>query len=441
MFHRETLKKLIDKPIHELLFYVFLFLLPIQTRVIYNSQSAYIGSTFNYHLAIIFYLTDLLLFTCFVSWILFNKPWQDIEKRNLTLYWLILGFFGWILVSLFHVKHRGLGLYEMAKWLELVLLLLYVCETMINRAKFRFILITLFLSALIQAVLALLQFHVQHSLGLKLLGEYIAPLETPGLATVSYGTQKVVRAYGTFPHPNILGAFLILCFIFGLWLLYESNNYKSKVWVSCGTIVIILGIFVTFSRLTWFSATLAMLCFMIYSIWKKDKKILIILSIISLVSCGTILLTSSNMLKARISESDQSSINDRRLFNNFGLNLLKQHPWLGVGVGNYVPALREAKPNLLTWQYQPAHNIFIFMGAELGLIGLGLFIVILTLIFWRMRHVSYGTLEFGFLMPGVLFLLMGQFDHYFVTIQQGRLMFFLVLGLIAALPNIYQERS
>jgi len=27
-------------------------------------------------------------------------------------------------------------------------------------------------------------------------------------------------------------------------------------------------------------------------------------------------------------------------------------------------------------------------------------------------------------------------DHYFVTIQQGRLMFGVVLGMLAALPNI-----
>jgi O-antigen ligase len=118
------------------------------------------------------------------------------------------------------------------------------------------------------------------------------------------------------------------------------------------------------------------------------------------------------------------------------LELIKSQPLLGVGVGNYVPALQQ-RYQLEPWQYQPAHNIFIFIGAELGLIGLILFLAILFIIVYRLKNISLDPLSITLIGLGFVFLFMGQLDHYFVTIQQGRLMFVTILGLLAALPNIY----
>ena len=47
-----------------------------------------------------------------------------------------------------------------------------------------------------------------------------------------------------------------------------------------------------------------------------------------------------------------------------------------------------------------------------------------------------NAVKFSLLAVGLIFLALGQFGHYFVTIQQGRLMFAAVLGLLAALPNL-----
>lgn len=460
MFHNETIKKLINRPIHELLFYVFLFLLPIQTRILYSPFKAYIGDYFNYHLAFFFYLTDILLIACFVSWILFDKPIELPQKR---LFWLTIAFFCLILVTLFHppatpalawragVKRLDLGWYQALKWAELLVLVLYISETFRTKSQLSISATVLFISSTIQAGIALIQFHVQHSLGLGFLGEYIAPLGTSGLATIETGAGKIIRAYGTFPHPNILGAFLVFGLILGLFLVSHPpvpNGYVraggtkvTKTLVLLGIFLIILGIFVTFSRLAWLSALLVLLSFMAYYWHKKQQSSAIVILLVAFVSCATIFGLFHQTLKARVSDASTASVDDRALFNGFGIELIKQNPWLGVGVGNYVPALQKLKPDLKTWQYQPPHNIFLFVGAELGVLGLGLFIAILGFIFWRLRRVSPEAISFAFVLLGIIFLIMGQFDHYFVTIQQGRLMFFAVLGIIAALPNIYAQRS
>jgi hypothetical protein len=78
------------------------------------------------------------------------------------------------------------------------------------------------------------------------------------------------------------------------------------------------------------------------------------------------------------------------------------------------------------------------LGAELGMVGLLIFFWILIEIFRRLKGHLSRPLVFSLSFLALTFLLMGQVDHYFVTIQQGRLMFAVVLGLLGALPNIYE---
>ena len=121
------------------------------------------------------------------------------------------------------------------------------------------------------------------------------------------------------------------------------------------------------------------------------------------------------------------------------VELIKDNLVLGTGAGNYIQGFKNLF-HVQPWQYQPAHNIFLVMTAQFGLLGLGLFVKLLYALFARLKNVSrHETIAMVCVFAGVIFLLMGQVDHYFVTIQQGRLIFFTMLGLIAALPNLKEE--
>lgn len=437
MFHvKQFLNSVIKRPIHEVLFYFFIFFIPFQTRIIYHPDQAYIGWYFNYHLAFFLYFTDIILLSCLVSW-MFDKQRENIRGKR--IFWLILAFFGLILLSLFHVKRIDIGWYQTFKWGELLFLLLYISETFTEKAHYILSAGILFASAMFQAIVGLIQFHVQHSLKLSLLGEYIAPIGTPGLATIETPIGKIVRAYGTFPHPNILAAFLVFGLILGLFLVSRGTKWIRAI-VIPGLFIIGLGLFVTFSRLSWLVAAFAIICFTIYYIMKQKRGLAVAILVPIIVSCVTVLIFAPDTLKARVTDNNSASVTDRYFFNRLGLDLMKRFPVLGLGVGNYVEGLRDLN-DLEAWQYQPAHNIFIFIGAELGIAGLGLFIMILFEVFSRLKNVPRETLTFTFALLGSIFLLMGQFDHYFVTIQQGRLMFFIALGMIAALPNLYAQKS
>jgi hypothetical protein len=428
--------KLFHMKLDRLLFWFIVFLQPLQTRYLFNPETSYIRSYFNYHQAIFLYMTDILVFTCFISALISRKPQL---KHKSSFFLASIGIFAVILVSLFHVKHLPLGIYETLKWLEFFGLVSYIWWTFETFEDYRTTFGLIALSATLQAILGWWQFHVQHMLGLKWLGEYIAPMGTPGLATINTSAGKVIRAYGTMPHPNLLGAFLVFGLILSLYFVSHGTKW-IRILGGVALFLVTIGLFTTFSRVSWAAAILATLSFIIFHLRSLDWRKAIYIIAIGIVSCATVFIFFPNYLKARVNDSDARSISDRQFFNQLAWNVVLHYPVTGVGIGNYVEAQKEFY-HLEDWQYQPPHNIYLFIAAELGLLGLGLFLMILYQIFAGLKNIFWQPLPFTLALTGIIFLLMGMFDHYFVTIQQGRLMFATVLGLIAAVPNLYDHQK
>ena len=150
MFHVKLIEKFRMIAIDRLIFFIFLAFLPIQTRILFNPEIAYIDWYFDYHLAFFLYFTDILFLTCFTAWLIFNRPdWSKLRQNRLFL--LILGFLGIALVSLFHVKQLSLGVYQTIKWLEFFLILIYVQLTFRKLQDFNLAAWIIYLSALFQA--------------------------------------------------------------------------------------------------------------------------------------------------------------------------------------------------------------------------------------------------------------------------------------------------
>lgn len=91
------------------------------------------------------------------------------------------------------------------------------------------------------------------------------------------------------------------------------------------------------------------------------------------------------------------------------------------------------------WQYQPPHNIFLLTLVELGTLGL----IALCLMFaqalsfaWNLKNTDLGK---TLLLIFSVLIIIGLFDHYLLTIQQGRLLLFLIIGMLMATKNLKLE--
>jgi len=146
------------------------------------------------------------------------------QNRSLSL---LFAFCLWLVVDLLLISgdYFSISAYQTLKFLELAVFFVYVY---FNLTSFKKVLITvtlLALSGLIQAFLAISQYSLQHSVfGSKWFGEIILSPDLPGVAKIAVNGEKIMRAYGTFPHPNILAGFL-LSTIFLSW--YLLTNYSQ----------------------------------------------------------------------------------------------------------------------------------------------------------------------------------------------------------------------
>jgi len=86
-----------------------------------------------------------------------------------------------------------------------------ICETNCSTwNNWQVVIIGIITISFTQAIISLIQFFLQGSIGLSgHLESKLSPF-LPGIAKISLGENLFIRGYGLFPHPNILGAFLAM---------------------------------------------------------------------------------------------------------------------------------------------------------------------------------------------------------------------------------------
>jgi len=429
MFHVKHLLFFVkSRPLHEWLFLLFLATAFFQTRIIYFPELAYIGSYFSYPKAIMVYLNDILFVTALLTWLGFT--WNKISWKPVLfgLPFLIIGGIG-----LFHVEHWQISVFQLVKWIELFAISWYIWN---NRhspiVKIGFWVI--FIALLFQAGLALAQFHVNGEVGLNWLGEYVPDPNSAGAATFEINGFKHIRGYGTFPHPNVLAGSLVFGLLMGLYSV--SRETKLKWLVSISTIFITLGLVVTLSRTAWLAALVGTCVLVAINLRQSSKNWLRYWIFIAIVSCGTMAIMYPNILVNRSLDSGSASqaYTHRAFYNEAGFKVFQAHPWFGTGPGNYIPTMEQVF-HVEQWQYQPPHNVGIYLLAEFGILGIiALTLTIVkTLRFTWNKKVSWLALASIFALI-ILFTL----DHYLISIQPGRLTLFAIIPLILLYQDVSQ---
>lgn len=106
---------------------------------------------------------------------------------------------------------------------------------------------------------------------------------------------------------------------------------------------------------------------------------------------------------------------------------------LGVGLGaftNHMQSYTDLK--LAPWLYQPVHNIFLLMANEAGIIVGIMFIGIFIYLFYKIAPMTSKKKEASlYLCLFAYITIIGLFDHYFISLYSGQVMFFIVLGCMS----------
>ncbi|MEI6650072.1 MAG: O-antigen ligase family protein [Candidatus Moraniibacteriota bacterium] len=308
------------------LFFLFLFILPFQT--VYLWREPIIGGGKWQYGTIGIYASSLVLACAIVLGALLKakalksesigvrmkKMWRE-RKSDAFLLLFVL----WSGLSIIWAQDTALAGYTFVKIL-LAADAFIMTRDLVRRGKMKQIVLVLFVAAMIQSVIGIGQFLTQETFSSTLLGTSAYESWQSGTSVLKNDTGRFLRAYGTFPHPNLYGLFLAVVLLIvteridSFVLTPQSRrldssplkgeratlnicNYNTLTWLGkflppplcvvrieegCGwyayfqwvaslfgILIILLGLIVSFSRLAWGGFALGFVFLSLKTAWNK----------------------------------------------------------------------------------------------------------------------------------------------------------------------------
>lgn len=402
--------------ISERLFLVTIAALPIQLGKFFFLDHSYVlGIPIDYR-ALTFYLSDITIILFTAAAILENRKKIGIVAKTFKPYIVALLIFNFYLIlsAVFFSVSREASYFFSSKFFAFSLFSVFAANALQSKNVRGNWLLVLGASVFWQALVIVAQFARQGSIGLQFLGERSFDTGTVQIAHSQLNGREFLRAYGTFPHPNLAAAYLA----FSLIILFGEIKSQSKLALTkiIFAAVAILAILLTFSKSAAAFLTLGFL-----SRVKRLRELLILLPPAAIIA----FFVAGNLFVYQI-----PSIAERLLLSQAALDIALVSPAFGVGSNNFI--LELASLDLIslseTRLLQPVHNVFLLILAENGIFGLILFATLLLVV---SRYLDTKLKLIIFI--GVLFYL--SVDHFLWTLQQGQLLFWLIIAYIISKPQ------
>jgi O-antigen ligase len=432
----------------------------------FASQYAYVDGSFINYRDLIFHIVDISV----VLLLLWSFLYAGVHKTKEVMYGMGLMLLFALLLLVSHpepVSIYGtirLGMYGVCwlvagEWLHKCL----NERTCRDRKQFRLVLVvSLIVAASIQSCIGLLQCMNNRMLGIDALGESIVEVGGYGASSVYLPVGILLRAYGTFPHPNLLGGFLVASGIVGLfsseilakWLKEKWSKDKDRIVRNCisgayaGFLILIsLGIIATWSRsaiTAWIIAVIIWTGSLFMKRWKKKGICMYIAALfIVLLSVGMWVSVGNDEVSRTLRERfiNQSAVTDvsvseRSELNEEAMKMISNDPLFGVGIYGFT---KEVADSELFGQggirlIQPVHNVVLLAISEVGLSGV-IFLAAFAVILFRRITLSGYTVAAG------MFLVISMMtDHYLWTLPQGLAIWGIVLaGSVIVMPGRYRK--
>lgn len=248
---------------------------------------------------------------------------------------------------------------------------------------------------------------------------YLKKINSDFLNTSSYANDILLakRAIGTFPSPNMLGGYLIMVFFLNLHLL-STEKHPSAFSLEPRAnmfylIIITAALLFTKSLGAWLALIAALIIWFILSYKSiKHRKIILITSLAAIFLAITFILITRWERLMNLS-NPQNSITQRLNYWRTAIAVIKDHPILGVGPGNFQEVFLKYKIGLST-NTRYAHNVFLHTWAETGILGL------IALIYLVIAFLNKAKIKSKYIfLAGLAFLFHNLIDNTYFIPEAG----------------------
>ncbi len=275
--------------------------------------------------------------------------------------------------------------FELAKGLVFLLL---VGNTVRDEPDLKWVLTGLMAAVVFQSSLSIYQALAGKPLGLSFLGE------TDWSVRQIIGDQLWIRPIGTFWSTNQLAMFLgmALPVVGALLIVRTGPGMKAGAAVTLFLGVLAAGF--TLSRGAWIGLVLSVILLLAFGLRRRSIAVSHVL--LGLVGLSMLLLTmnalSDGTVILRLTEDDRGSFAGRIPLMRGALTVVIDYPLFGSGLNNYQDTIRryDSTGAYTETGYLPVvHNLFLLLAAEIGLLGVIVFLWLLAVLAWRGFRFSF----------------------------------------------------
>jgi O-Antigen ligase len=411
-----------------------IILLPIQAR--WFSDASLLGWPFEQG-RLSFYISWIPLITTIILG--FFIPKINLSKKLRTnLFWLI-ALLGTINIVSTPVDIKATSMW----WVQVILLATFFITLLRTKVDLKSIFSWLIIALIPHAIFALAQVFLQYVPGWSWIGVAVQDPRHLGVSVVQTNDLRFLRAYGGFPHPNILGGFMTFGILLSTWLFLlprKLSNKWSELLILSTIPLFTVALFYSFSRSAWIALAFGFFVLLFLTLIKKDdqKSDWIKTSLPIIAVTATILtfafinweLTSSRLgLAPEPVRLEQQSVSERSQSLKNGIKVFQAYPILGTGPNSELPALA----NLTTpfskggqggfAPLEPPHNVFILILANFGIsgsliiFGFLLFLLRQALTHWKIGDPNLRALSIALITS---WLVISMFDHYLFSLWSGQ---------------------
>lgn len=334
------------------------------------------------------HLTDLMMGLTFLLWLI-KLCIGGVKFEKSFLNWSILLVVVLIMIHYIALRHVYLEDINQKKLIPPLIWFFLISTTPITKKQFK-VMIALMITAMSGLIIYFLFKHLQ----------------TP------YTALNRLNYWG---HPTIFSGFISMFFILLLPLLYDEKKKIYKVFYFLALIIMVFGLLLTFTRGAWISALVGagVLFFLIPFSSMRNRLITFGLGILILI----IPLFSSGFTERLLTTTVNASDNERFMIWRTAVTIIKEHPVFGAGLNMFKVHFSQINHLPYDTSHIHAHNNILQIWAELGMIGLGLFIFMVVNMFriaWSQLKSTddtfVQTLGYAFIGCFTTFLVHGLFD-------------------------------
>jgi O-antigen ligase len=284
----------------------------------------------------------------------------------------------------------------------------------------------------IQLVMAALMFLSVVDSTARARGIYAAVVVWTWLATIvalaQYYLGSSSVAEGLVGNRNLLATYISVATVCA-YLLYLTTASKPLKILAASTLpLFFLGLALTFSRTGLIVQSLALL-----AVWyrvARQRGFVILAGSLAALCLITFVLPTVFYQRARsivpVIQRQEDTLGTRVRLWKAGLRMIESRPITGVGPANFMVAhKRYGRGEMVSGKRGSAHNTYISVAAEIGLVGLGLFILLMILALRQARWAAQTARQAG----------LQELDACAVITEIG-IFIFLVSGLTATVENL-----